>query len=162
MDSFSLNSNSADSLLGFNLSGRDFAISMQSVVEVVEGKHIAHLPYSESKRVKGIANVRGRVLPVVNVAKLLSLEEADFGHQHCLVVVRFGGAGETGQATRTKSQLAAFQVTEVTQVGSKNKELEESSVLLHVPNLIKTEETEEGMKDYEELDLDKLFSELVF
>lgn len=139
------------SQLGFKLAGENFALDMDLVVEVVQSRKIARLPHSNSKSIKGVANVRGRVLPVLNLTKMLELDSLELNEQHCLVVVKL-------EANTLNEKLIAFQAEEVTQV-EKEVDLPDEHVLV-VSDIALEESKAKEVESYEEIDLAKLLANL--
>lgn len=56
----------------FRLGGRKFAVPISNVLEVIEGNNLTTLPQT-SDYVVGISNCRGKVIPIINTLKRLSL-----------------------------------------------------------------------------------------
>ena len=56
--------------VGFSLLGFQFVIPMGQVAEILEVPNFAHLPNVQSW-VKGVANIRGRLLPILDMGEFL-------------------------------------------------------------------------------------------
>ncbi len=73
----------------FNLSGENFGIGVDRVREVVNTPGIALVP-SEDGLLEGIINLRGNVVPVMNAARLLGMDDKDPEDFASVVVVETG------------------------------------------------------------------------
>lgn len=71
----------------FSLSGETYAVPVVSVREVVNTPVLTPVPHAPSC-IEGIMNLRGSVVPVVNLGRRLGLEAAD-GAAGCTVVVEW-------------------------------------------------------------------------
>ncbi|HEW91409.1 MAG TPA: purine-binding chemotaxis protein CheW [Thermotogaceae bacterium] len=61
-------------VLDFELSNRDFAIDVDFVEMVIERPYITYVPKAEYF-IKGVMNLRGRIVPVIDLSTLLGIEE---------------------------------------------------------------------------------------
>ena len=68
----------------FELGGQDYAIDIALVSEITEIRAITKMPKSEAY-IEGILNLRGSVIPVVNLKKLLNIESSNQGNKQILV-----------------------------------------------------------------------------
>ena len=63
-------------LLSFRIAGRRFALDAGRVSEVVRRPVVTRVPHAPAS-LRGVASLRGRVLPVVSLGSLLGVEDAD-------------------------------------------------------------------------------------
>lgn len=77
-------------LLVFRLGQEFYAVESQFVGEVHPLKELTPLPCTPPF-VAGIVNVRGRIVPVVDLKKLLDLPEKGLTDLHCIILVRGEG-----------------------------------------------------------------------
>jgi len=61
-------------VLSFELSKRDFAIDVDFVEMVIERSNITLVPKAQHY-IKGVMNLRGRIVPVIDLALLLDIDE---------------------------------------------------------------------------------------
>ena len=73
-------------LLTFRLSDQDYALDIMSVREIRSWTRATPLPYSPSY-MKGVINLRGTVLPVMDLADRLSLPEPTQLERSVIIVV---------------------------------------------------------------------------
>jgi purine-binding chemotaxis protein CheW len=92
--------------------GEDYALSVEDVIEVAELGHITPVPGAPSA-VLGVRNLRGTVLPVVDLATVLGLPQA--GPSERIVVAEQAGR---------RAALAVESVTGVEQLPSASEEVE--------------------------------------
>ncbi len=76
-------------LLSFRLGGQDFCIEVMVVREIRGWTPATPLPNAPSY-VRGVVNLRGAVLPIVDLATKLGLSPAEPTKQHVIIVVQAG------------------------------------------------------------------------
>jgi len=77
-------------LVGFSVSGQDFAVPIELVQEVIRGVAATKLP-SAPGHLAGIMNLRGRVTPLVKLSLLLDLGTDSPEQGRFVIVCRAGG-----------------------------------------------------------------------
>lgn len=77
----------AEKYLSFYLAKEEFAISVSSVREIIGIQEITHVPQMPAY-VEGVLNLRGRVIPVINMRRKCGLPDVEHGAQTCIVVVQ--------------------------------------------------------------------------
>lgn len=80
----------ADKYLSFYLGKEEFAISVSSVREIIGIQEITHVPQMPVY-VEGVLNLRGKVIPVINMRRKCGLPDTEQGPQACIVVVQIQG-----------------------------------------------------------------------
>jgi len=97
--------------LGFSLAGEMYAIELLRIREIIEHVPITRVPAMPSA-VLGVINLRGRVVPVVDLAAKLGLGPRPITRWTCFVIVEVTLDGE-----RTALGLLADSVSEVLDLG---------------------------------------------
>lgn len=77
----------AGKFLSFYLGKEEFAIQVSSVREIIGLQDITPVPQTPIY-IKGVLNLRGRVIPVIDLRKKCGLPEVEYGPQACIIVVR--------------------------------------------------------------------------
>ena len=77
-------------LLAVRVSGQDFCIEVQAVREVRAWTHVTRVPGAKPF-VRGVLNMRGTVLPVIDLAARLGLADVDLNAKPAIVIVRTEG-----------------------------------------------------------------------
>ena len=72
--------------LAFHLRGQGYALETPKVKEIIRQIRITPIPRAP-RYVKGVANLRGRVIPVVDLGLKLGMEGTDITKQTCIIVV---------------------------------------------------------------------------
>jgi len=72
--------------LTFSLGKREFGIEIRNVTEIIGIQNITDLP-DVPHYVKGVMNLRGKVIPVIDVRLRFGLEERDYDDRTCIIVV---------------------------------------------------------------------------
>ncbi|MEF3255652.1 MAG: chemotaxis protein CheW, partial [Deferribacterales bacterium] len=97
-------------LVGFKLGDEEYAIDVLKIQEIIRLVEITSVPRTESY-VMGVMNLRGKVIPVVDLRVRFNLEKSDFDKKTRIIVVRF------------EKENIGFVVDEVTQVVRINKSM---------------------------------------
>ena len=74
----------------FLLNGEEFGVNIMNVQEVIRVGSITHVPNSLNY-IKGVFNLRGTILPVMDLRKRLGFPEAEPSRQQRVIVVEFSG-----------------------------------------------------------------------
>lgn len=72
--------------LTFILAGEDFGLEILKVREIIGMLDITPIPQTPSY-VKGVINLRGRVIPVIDLRLKFGLPPMDYGERTCIIVV---------------------------------------------------------------------------
>lgn len=75
-----------ESYLTFKLDNELFAINVGKVLEILEVKPITKVPKSPLF-MKGVINLRGNILPVIDTRNKFSMPEEDFTIDTCIIVL---------------------------------------------------------------------------
>jgi purine-binding chemotaxis protein CheW len=78
--------------LSFVLAGEEYAVDILKVKEIIEYDHLTRVP-AMPPAVRGVINLRGRVVPVVDLALRFGLPQSVITPRSCIVMVEIG-AGE--------------------------------------------------------------------
>jgi len=95
-----------DQYLTFHIGAEDFAIEVSSVVEIVGIQHITQVPDMPAF-MRGVINLRGRVIPVVDVRRRFNLEDRAYDARTCIVVVNLAGV-TTGLIVDTVNEVLSI------------------------------------------------------
>jgi purine-binding chemotaxis protein CheW len=79
--------------LGFHVAEEEYAIGILRVREILEYDTVTRVPGTPAS-IRGVINLRGRVVPVVDLAVKLGLPESQITKRSCIVVVEVDLAGE--------------------------------------------------------------------
>ena len=74
-------------LATFFLSREEYGVDVRLVQEIIRITEITPVPRAPES-IKGVINLRGRIIPVVDLKKKLGLGDADFGRRARIVVVK--------------------------------------------------------------------------
>jgi len=97
-------------LVGFKLGDEEYAIDVLKIQEIIRLVEITAVPRTDNY-IMGVMNLRGKVIPVVDLRVRFNLEKSDFDKETRIIVVRF------------EKENIGFVVDEVTQVVRINKSL---------------------------------------
>ncbi|MDY6973843.1 MAG: chemotaxis protein CheW [Thermodesulfobacteriota bacterium] len=79
--------------LTFMLASEEYGIGILKVKEIIGMMSITSVPRTP-KFVKGVINLRGKVIPVVDLRLKFGMEEIDYTERTCIIVVEIaGGSG---------------------------------------------------------------------
>jgi len=75
-----------DKYLTFHLAGEDYGLDIVYVTEIIGIQRITEVPDMPTF-VKGVINLRGKVIPVMDVRLRFHLPERDYDERTCIIVV---------------------------------------------------------------------------
>lgn len=97
----------AGKYLTFHLDREEYAIHVLKVREIMGVQHITAVPQTPPE-VKGVINLRGRVIPVIDLRLKFGLPEKEYGQRTCIIVVQVNGeaSGQMGIIVDEVSEVA--------------------------------------------------------
>jgi purine-binding chemotaxis protein CheW len=90
IDNEKLTDTSSIELLSFRVGGQDYSVDIMSVREIRGSAKATSLPHAPSF-VKGVINLRGTVLPILDLSARLGLEMGQDTERNVIIVVDLGG-----------------------------------------------------------------------
>ncbi len=133
--------NRAERLTGkyliFSLAGEAFGLSILEVKEIIKLVSITPLPKAPES-IAGVINLRGRVIPVVDLRLRLGLEPGDYGDGACIIVVELNGRGEKHVNGLLADGVSGVQFIQGGQIEPPPRHLGKSATD-HILGLAKTE-----------------------
>lgn len=93
--------------LTFALAGEEYGISILKVKEIIGVMAVTSVPQTPDF-VKGVINLRGKVIPVVDLRLKFGLNAIEYDDRTCIIVVEVGKAGSyirTGIVVDTVSEV---------------------------------------------------------
>lgn len=107
---FGTEAESEDTLHGkylvFKVGNEDFGIEIRNVIEIVGIQKINEVPDLPGY-MKGVINLRGRVIPVMDIRSRFHMSDREYDERTCIIVVQFD---------EETSGLIIDQVREVTEI----------------------------------------------
>lgn len=97
--------------LVFALGEEQYAVDILKVREIVRMTHITPLPHSPPF-VRGVINLRGRVIPVIDLRARFGLQPREYTERTCIVVVEPHGS-PVGMAVDEVLEVAAIAPEQV-------------------------------------------------
>lgn len=77
--------------LTFLMDNQLFGLPIAQVVQITQMQEIIQLP-EQSHYVKGITNLRGQIIPVIDVRLRFGKQEADFTERTCIIITHVRGS----------------------------------------------------------------------
>ena len=84
----------AGKYLTFSLAEEDYGIAILKVREIIGMLAITAVPHTPD-HVKGVINLRGKVIPVTDLRLKFGMEATDYDERTCIIVVEIEGAAGT-------------------------------------------------------------------
>ena len=75
-----------DKFLTFVLNGEEYGIEIRHVTEIIGIQNITEVP-DMPNYIKGVINLRGKVIPVMDVRLRFNLEEREYDDRTCIIVI---------------------------------------------------------------------------
>lgn len=97
--------------LTFTLGGEMFAVGILCVKEIIEYGSLTEIPMMPAF-IRGVINLRGAVVPVIDLAARFGGRPAEVGKRTCIVIVEISDAG-TDDVTRHDIGIIVDAVSEV-------------------------------------------------
>jgi purine-binding chemotaxis protein CheW len=79
--------------LTFLIAGEEYAVGILRVKEIIEHEEMTRLP-GAPRCIRGVINLRGAVVPVVDLAVRFGLAPLEITRRTCFVIVELANAGE--------------------------------------------------------------------
>jgi purine-binding chemotaxis protein CheW len=101
--------------LTFSLSGGEYAISVLRVREIIEHEEVTRVP-STPAFLRGVINLRGSVVPVVDLARKFRMPESPVTKRTCIIIVEVeseNGRIVLGVLADTVNQVVEFRAEEI-------------------------------------------------
>ena len=106
MDDGSFDDAQKDRYMTFGIADQNYGVEILNVTEIVGLQTIAEVP-DVPGYVKGMINLRGNVVPVVDVRLRFGMEEREYDDRTCVIVVNCGGA-TVGMIVDFVNEVAEF------------------------------------------------------
>jgi purine-binding chemotaxis protein CheW len=102
--------------LTFSLGNEEYGVSILKVREIIGLMEITAVPHTPSY-IKGVINLRGRVIPVLELRIKFGMERQEYNERTCIIVVEVQGPSETVQVG-----MLVDSVSEVLNIGEEEIE----------------------------------------
>ncbi len=137
--------------LTFSLAEEEYGIGILKIKEIIGMMPITPVPQTPD-HVKGVINLRGKVIPVVDLRLRFGMESIEYDERTCIIVVEI-----TGQAGTVQIGIVVDSVSEVLNI--KGEDVEETPTFgskLNTDYILGMAKMEGGVKIL--LDIDKVLS----
>ncbi len=115
-----------DKYLTFHLAGEDYGIEIRYVIEIIGIQNITEVPDMPTF-IRGVINLRGKVIPVMDVRNRFNLEDRDYDDRTCIIVVNVDST-EVGLVVDEVSEVADIPEANVEPPPKTNKTSESSYI----------------------------------
>jgi len=143
-----------DKYLTFHLANEDYGIEIRFVTEIVGIQAITRIPEMEDS-IKGVINLRGKVVPVMDVRTRFRLPPREYDERTCIIVVDINNT-TVGLVVDEVSEVMDIPESQVEPPPKSNnkkssfvkgvgKVKEEVKIILNVSQLLYEEEFEQLM-----------------
>ena len=93
-----------DKYLTFRVGEEDYGIEIRHVTEIIGIQKITAVP-DMPEFVKGVINLRGKIIPVIDMRRRFGLEDRDYDERTCIIVVNVS-EGVLGLVVDTVNEVA--------------------------------------------------------
>lgn len=97
--------------LTFHLGEQAFGLDIASITEIVGIQTIVKIPES-AEYIKGIINLRGRIIPVVDARVKMHMSPAPYGERTCIIIVGVDGSS-AGLIVDSVAEVATIDATDI-------------------------------------------------
>jgi purine-binding chemotaxis protein CheW len=95
----------------FRLGDDTYGIAIADVTSIVEMQKITAVP-DMPPQVKGVINLRGKVIPVVDLRIQFAMEEHEYGDRTCIIIVEVDGM-DLGLIVDTVAEVQSISVEDI-------------------------------------------------
>jgi purine-binding chemotaxis protein CheW len=149
MDTGTLNTAREGKYLTFSLGGEEYGIGILKVKEIIGMMTITPVPQTPSF-VKGVINLRGKVIPVIDLRLRFAMETTAYTERTCIIVVEI-----RGEAGSVPMGIVVDAVSEVLNIRAADiEDTPTFGVKLNTDFILGMAKTEGGVKIL--LDIDKV------
>lgn len=82
-------------MLSFNIDDAVYAVEIKYIKEIIGVENITIVPKIPDY-IKGVINLRGKVVPVISVRKRFVIEEIPYDNRTCIIVLEFEDGEQVG------------------------------------------------------------------
>ena len=101
--------------LTFQLSGEMYALRILNVKEIIEYGSLTEIPMMPGF-IRGVINLRGAVVPVVDLSARFGNRQTEIGRRTCIVIIEVSDEQEDGSRTRHDIGVVVDAVSEVLEI----------------------------------------------
>ncbi len=112
LSNFETEDTQKDKYLTFHLAGEDYGIEIQYVIEIIGIQTITDVP-DMPVFIRGVINLRGKVVPIMDVRARFGIEAREYDDRTCIIVVNIDN---------TEVGLVVDEVSEVADIPEENVE----------------------------------------
>mgnify|MGYP002513901477 CR=1 FL=1 len=121
--------------LTFNAGGLILYISTKYVIEIINNHTITTLPLMPPY-IKGIINMRGQIIPIVDIRSRLGKMPVDYGDNNCIIVLEIDSIS-LGILVDSVSQVVDSELSKISPVPvNKQQELVNGMISLDANNVV--------------------------
>ena len=160
LTSFDNEDTQKDKYLTFHLAGEDYGMEIRYVNEIIGIQNITEVP-DMPEFIRGVINLRGKVIPIMDVRARFGLEFREYDDRTCIIVVNVDST-EVGLVVDEVSEVADIPESQVEPPPKTSKDKENSyiqgmgkindnvKILLDVHKLLYTAEMQELANNLDE------------
>lgn len=115
-----------DKYLTFHLAGEDYGIEIQYVIEIIGIQNITDVPDMPAF-IRGVINLRGKVVPIMDVRARFGIEDRAYDDRTCIIVVNIDTT-EVGLVVDEVSEVADIPESNVEPAPRTSKNSEDSYI----------------------------------
>ena len=98
-------------LINFAMGDEDYGVNIQTVKEVIRHKEITRLPKAPAF-VKGVINLRGDIIPIIDLRERFGMEQKDYTDMTRVIVVEVAGRS-IGMVVDSVSHVLRLEQAEI-------------------------------------------------
>lgn len=117
--------------LTFSLAGEEYGIGILKVKEIIGMMPITIIPQTPDY-IKGVINLRGKVIPVIDLRTKFMISAAEYTERTCIIVVEIAGTGRTilmGIVVDSVSEVLNIKETDIEETPAFGTKLDTEYIL---------------------------------
>ena len=104
-----------DKYLTFQSAGEEYGIPIKKVKEIIGIMEITQMPKAP-KFIKGVINLRGKIIPVMDLRLKLELDSKEYNERTCIIVIEVDTAEvkrQIGTIVDIVSEVVTIQISDI-------------------------------------------------
>lgn len=98
--------------LNFHLGNEAYSLPILQVREIIRLSPVTTVPRMP-RSVRGVINLRGKIVPVMDLRERLAREAVEYDERACIVVIQAGGVGHFGLIVDSVDDVSNIQQDEI-------------------------------------------------
>ena len=101
-----------EQIVSFNINNEEFAVNILNIQEIIKIQQITEVPLSK-KYVEGVTNIRGNIIPIINLRVKMGLEKIPFDAETRIIIISYENR-KVGAIVDSMNEVLRIPVDKIT------------------------------------------------